>query len=183
MATVQCHNGHHYDDRRHTHCPHCPVPGLKDVQIPGIPVRGLRDAKIPGPQTGPGWLGRAISALSIERLRGTPHENLGGMPRVFISSTFKDLELFRQAAFEAIQSLGGVGENMIYWSADDTEPSGSSVSKVRSSDLMVLILAHRYGYLPKNSSYSITELEYRAAREANVPVLAFIVDGRTPWPP
>ena len=35
MATVQCDNGHHYDDRKHTHCPYCPVPGLKDVRIPG----------------------------------------------------------------------------------------------------------------------------------------------------
>jgi hypothetical protein len=103
--------------------------------------------------------------------------------RVFISSTFKDLEIFRKAAFEAIQSLGGIGEDMIYWSADDREPSDLSISRVRSSDLMVLILAHRYGTIPTGSSYSITELEYRAAREANVPVLAFIVDGKTPWSP
>src|SRR5215472_5815546 len=35
MATVQCHNGHIYDNRKHTHCPYCPVPGLNDVKIPG----------------------------------------------------------------------------------------------------------------------------------------------------
>ena len=81
------------------------------------------------------------------------------MPRVFISSTFKDLEVWRQAAFEAIQSLGGVGENMIYWSADDREPSDLSISRVRSSDALVLILAHRYGFIPSGSSYSITELD------------------------
>jgi hypothetical protein len=54
---------------------------------------------------------------------------------------------------------------------------------VRSSDALVLILAHRYGFIPSGSSHSITELEYRAAREANVPVLAFILDGSIPWPP
>ena len=47
----------------------------------------------------------------------------------------------------------------------------------------MLILAHRYGFIPSGSSYSITELEDRAAREANVPVLAFILDGSIPWPP
>jgi hypothetical protein len=34
MAMVQCQNGHHYDDRKHTHCPYCPAPGLKSVRIP-----------------------------------------------------------------------------------------------------------------------------------------------------
>ena len=55
--------------------------------------------------------------------------------------------------------------------------------RVNSDRLLVLILAHRYGFIPSGSSYSITELEYRAAREANVPVLAFILDGSIPWPP
>jgi FHA domain len=33
MAMVQCENRHFYDNRKHTFCPHCPVPGLK---TPGI---------------------------------------------------------------------------------------------------------------------------------------------------
>jgi hypothetical protein len=39
MAMVQCENRHFYDDSKHTHCPHCPVPGLKDAPIsrPAIP--------------------------------------------------------------------------------------------------------------------------------------------------
>ena len=57
------------------------------------------------------------------------------------------------------------------------------MSRVRGSDLLVLILAHRYGSMPPGSAHSITELEYCAARASNVPVLAFIVDGKTPWLP
>jgi hypothetical protein len=35
MATVQCDaKKHFYDDTKHSHCPHCPVPGLKDAKVP-----------------------------------------------------------------------------------------------------------------------------------------------------
>jgi hypothetical protein len=51
MAMVQCPNGHLYDDRKHTHCPHCPVPGLRDVTIPGTQAAPMSR---PGmPQTEP----------------------------------------------------------------------------------------------------------------------------------
>ena len=122
MAMVQCENGHNYDDRTHTHCPYCPVPGLKDV-----PMSRNRNDR---------GSDETASALNVARLRGALQERSGDMPRVFISSTFKDLEVWRQAAFEAIQSLGGVSENMIYWSADDREPSDLSISRVRSSDAL-----------------------------------------------
>jgi hypothetical protein len=47
MAMVQCRNGHTYDDRKHTHCPYCPVPGLKDVTIPGTQAAPLSRPSIP----------------------------------------------------------------------------------------------------------------------------------------
>jgi len=47
MAMIQCHNGHHYDDRKHTHCPYCPVPGLKDVTIPGTQAAPMSRPDIP----------------------------------------------------------------------------------------------------------------------------------------
>jgi FHA domain len=34
MAVIRCDNGHLYDDGKHTHCPHCPIPGLPDSTIP-----------------------------------------------------------------------------------------------------------------------------------------------------
>jgi hypothetical protein len=186
MAMVQCENRHFYDNRRHTYCPYCPIPGLRgpvrrpplSSDLPGIlPHVSQLHSSDKGK-----FLQRVLARISPGRERELPHP-VNPVPRVFISSTFRDLELFRQAAFEAIQALGAVGENMIYWSADDREPSELSKSKVERSDVLVLILAHRYGTIPPGSSYSVTELEYRAAREANVPVLAFILDSKTPWPP
>jgi hypothetical protein len=47
MATVQCPNGHNYDDRMHTFCPFCSVPGLKDVTIPGTQAAPMSRPGIP----------------------------------------------------------------------------------------------------------------------------------------
>ena len=103
--------------------------------------------------------------------------------RVFISSTSIDLQDYRQAVFRAIQGLGGYADDMIFWSADDRDGTTVSTDRVRQSDVVILLVAHRYGYVPDGSPYSVTELEFRAARDANVPVLAFLVDEDLPWPP
>jgi hypothetical protein len=103
--------------------------------------------------------------------------------RVFISSTFSDLQEYRQAAFDSLQALGVQGDNMVYWSADERSGAELSTDRVRESDLLVLLLAHRYGYIPAGSAFSVTELEYRAARDAGIPVLAFLLDETAPWPP
>jgi hypothetical protein len=104
-------------------------------------------------------------------------------PRVFISSTSIDLQDYRQAAFRAIHALGGYADDMIFWSADERDGATVSTDRVRQSDVLILLLAHRYGYVPDGASYSVTEMEFRAAREAKVPVLAFVLDEDVPWPP
>jgi hypothetical protein len=68
MATVQCPYGHAYDDRMHTHCPHCPVPGLKDVKIPGTQAAPMSRPGIP--RTEP-----------ASRLQGTGAPVRPGMPQ------------------------------------------------------------------------------------------------------
>jgi hypothetical protein len=108
-----------------------------------------------------------------------PLENI----RVFISSTADDLVSYRQAVFSAVQELGGSGEDMVYWSADERRPVDVCLRRVRGADLLVLIVAYRYGYVPEDSEYSMTELEYRAAEDAQIPVLAFFIDPDVPWPP
>jgi hypothetical protein len=103
--------------------------------------------------------------------------------RVFISSTFSDLQEYRRATFEAIQSLGAHGDDMIYWSADERSGTALSLDGVRQCDVVILLRAHRYGYVPSDSTWSVTEMEYSAAREAGVPVLAYFLDDSQPWPP
>jgi len=103
--------------------------------------------------------------------------------RIFISSTFTDLLDYRQAASEAIRGLDHKSDDMIDWSADDRNATNYSIDRVRQSDALILLVAHRYGEVPEGEQYSVTELEYRAARAANVPVFAFFVDPKVPWPP
>src|SRR5205809_4269703 len=106
-----------------------------------------------------------------------------GILRVFISSTFVDLQIYRQSVFNAILSCGFTGEDMIYWTADEREPTAVSVERVRQSDVVILLIAHRYGFIPEGTVHSITEQEYIAARQLDIPVLAFLVDEAVPWPP
>jgi hypothetical protein len=103
--------------------------------------------------------------------------------RIFISSTFEDLREYREATFAAIRSLGHAAEDMLTWSADERTPLTVSLDRVRHSDVVVLLVAHRYGTPPPGKRISITEAEYRAARDAGVPVLAFFLDESVPWPP
>ena len=41
MAMVQCTNGHLYDNGKHTNCPHCPIPGLRDAKVPGTQAASM----------------------------------------------------------------------------------------------------------------------------------------------
>jgi hypothetical protein len=77
MAMIQCHNGHHYDDRKHTHCPYCPVPGLKDVTIPGTQAAPMSRPGIP--QTEP-----ASQRGAGAPIRGGGSTDRGGTPGVTV---------------------------------------------------------------------------------------------------
>lgn len=105
------------------------------------------------------------------------------MLRVFISSTYQDLLDHRQAVTEAIRGLDLHADGMDAWSADDRDTATYSLDRVKQADVYVLLLAHRYGSVPEGTRWSVTELEYRAARDAKVPVLAFFLDEQVPWPP
>jgi hypothetical protein len=105
------------------------------------------------------------------------------IPRIFISSTFEDLQNFREATFEAIHSVGAYGDDMIYWSADERSGKTHSIERVRQCDLLILIVAHRYGYVPAGEDISVTQQEFRAAQAGRIPILAFFVDEEAPWPP
>jgi hypothetical protein len=68
MAMVQCSNGHTYDNRVHTHCPFCPVPGLRDVNIPStqaapISARGVPPTE-PASLRGAGSQSRGVGTQS-----------------------------------------------------------------------------------------------------------------------
>lgn len=102
---------------------------------------------------------------------------------VFISSSYYDLVEYRESVHAAIRKLRNHADDMIFWSADERSAAIVSSENVRHADLMILILAHKYGSIVANETRSFTHVEYDTARQANVPVLAFFLDPLFPWPP
>jgi hypothetical protein len=108
----------------------------------------------------------------------------GGLSvRVFVASTYDDLLSYRAAATRSILTSGNLSEDMLFWPAEESPPLDVSLRKVRSCNLLILLIAHRYGKSPEGQNVSITELEFREAVAQGIPVLAFSVNPTYPWPP
>lgn len=106
--------------------------------------------------------------------------------RVFISSTAIDLKDHRKAAEDAILRLEHLPIGMEYSGATAQLPLELCKEKVLSSDVVVVIVAHRYGWVPNDEQggdgkKSITWYEVEAALAEGIPVLAYLVDLKHPW--
>ncbi|MBI1748678.1 MAG: SUMF1/EgtB/PvdO family nonheme iron enzyme [Acidobacteria bacterium] len=103
---------------------------------------------------------------------------------VFISSTYLDLTVERQAVEKAITRLNEtIPIAMEVFSSSPDTPYETCMKKVAESDIYVGIFAHRYGSIPSGHEQSMTALEYRKAIELHKPVLiyfTFTSEGDTP---
>ena len=114
------------------------------------------------------------------------------MPKVFISSTSEDLKPCREAARDAALQAGFEPVMMEYFNAQgQAAPYKACMEKVAGCDVVVAIVAHRYGWTPPDQpgpkakrTKSITRLECEKARKLEPPreVLAFLVDEKYSWP-
>ncbi|WDP91658.1 MAG: DUF4062 domain-containing protein [Desulfobacter sp.] len=107
------------------------------------------------------------------------------MARIYVSSTFSDLEAHRKEVCLALKRLGHEDVAMEYYVAEDKRPVDRCLEDVASCDVYVGIFAYRYGFVPiKNNphGYSITEMEYRKALETHIPCLMFLMSEEAPWP-
>ncbi|MFD1468715.1 DUF4062 domain-containing protein [Hymenobacter caeli] len=95
--------------------------------------------------------------------------------QVFISSTFSDLQLERQAAVEAVLRSGHISAGMELFSAGNESQLEIIKRWIDESDVYMLILGGRYGSIEKKSGLSYTEIEYRYAVEKNKPVFSIVV--------
>ena len=106
------------------------------------------------------------------------------MNRVFVSSTFNDLQAHRSAVREGIRQLGLVDVSMENLGARDERPKDECLRIVQDeSEIFVGIYAHRYGFVPQGDDKSITESEYEAATVTNLPRFIYLVDPDHPWRP
>ena len=122
----------------------------------------------------------------MESRRQPPPER-GRAMKVYISSTFSDLREYRAAAADVLRKLGHDVRGMEIYVAEGSRPVDVCEADARSCDVLVLLLAWRYGYVPTSQSrvppLSITELEYLAALSSSTTeVLPFLVGAEAPWP-
>src|SRR5262249_45758287 len=92
--------------------------------------------------------------------------------QVFVSSTYTDLVLERQAAVEAILSAGHIPAGMELFAAGDEEQMKVIHDWIDDSDVYMLILGGRYGSVDKKSGKSYTQLEYESAVKRAKPLFA-----------
>ncbi|MDZ7261212.1 MAG: DUF4062 domain-containing protein, partial [candidate division KSB1 bacterium] len=123
-------------------------------------------------------------------------------PFVFISSTVEDLKPYRQAVRDAALRAKFFPEMQEYFAAEGLRPPlAECLKKVDECDLLVVIVAYRYGWIPEDQPLgdsvkegkeqrrkpagarkSITWLECERAQVRGKEVLAFMVDPQYDWP-
>jgi formylglycine-generating enzyme required for sulfatase activity len=101
--------------------------------------------------------------------------------KAFVASTFKDLKDHRAHVINALEYAGFSVDPMEKWPASAEEPKVFSPERVAGSSLCVLLVGWRRGFVPEGEQLSITQIEYKAAREQNIDVLIYILDDRAKW--
>ena len=101
--------------------------------------------------------------------------------KVFVSSTFIDLVIYRKAVAEALERLGLELGRMEAFGARPQDPMEVCLTEIEASELFVGVYAHRYGFIPTNSTFSITELEFDHATFHRRPTFCFFLDETFPW--
>jgi hypothetical protein len=104
--------------------------------------------------------------------------------KVYLSSTFRDLELFRTAAARSLRRIGKQVIEMEDYVAADERPVDKCLRDVAACDVYVGIFAHRYAFVPEQNnpeSKSITELEYRHAMSLKKPCFIFLLAEDAHW--
>jgi hypothetical protein len=109
---------------------------------------------------------------------------------VFISSTSRDLEAYRNVVTKTILKLGLHPIIMEAFNTTDANALQLCYDKVQEADIFIGIYAHRYGYVPSpevtlrtvsgeirtgDGQTSITHFEYLWALERGLPALIFVI--------
>lgn len=95
--------------------------------------------------------------------------------RVFISST-SELQAYREVVRKQVESCSMFPEMYENWSQSNAYPRDMCCERVLGADVLICILGARYGYVEPCWDMSMTEIEYRVAIQAGIPVLVYILD-------
>lgn len=95
--------------------------------------------------------------------------------QVFVSSTYEDLKVDRQAAVSAILKAGHIPAGMELFTSGDKSQMDTIRRWIDESDVYMLILGGRYGSVEPTTGVSYTELEYDYALELEKPLFAVVI--------
>lgn len=101
--------------------------------------------------------------------------------KVFLSSTALDLGAYRNVADDTILRMSQEAVVMERFGPLPGEPVAECERKAQECDVVVCVVAHRYGFVPDKGKGSITRREVEAAKAAGRHVLVWIVADDYPW--
>ena len=122
--------------------------------------------------------------IDVQFYKGSANQTL--QLKIYLSSTFVDLEQHREKIYRGLRALRHDVVAMEDYVAADQRPVDQCLKDVRDADVYVGVFAWRYGYVPKDDNpegRSITELELREAERLKKPRLIFLLKNTAPWPP
>jgi hypothetical protein len=96
--------------------------------------------------------------------------------RVFVSSTYVDMQPYREAIRNALNKADCVPYGMERFGAASISPLEKCYEELEKSQIYLCALGMKYGSIDDNTQKSYTELEYEKARELGKPILAFLID-------
>ena len=94
--------------------------------------------------------------------------------RVFISST-SDMKPFRHVVKERVEACEMYPDMYENWGQGNKYPRDMCCQHVLQADIFVCILGARYGFVEPMWDKSMTEIEYRIALNAGIPILIYII--------
>lgn len=108
----------------------------------------------------------------IELISNTP-KNHNDVLKVFISST-SDMKAYRDVIRERVLALGMYPDMYEMWGQGNDYPRDMCCKHVLDSDIFICILGSKYGFVEPIWNKSMTEVEYRIASNAGIPILIYI---------
>ncbi|RCV86942.1 TIR domain-containing protein [Billgrantia montanilacus] len=105
------------------------------------------------------------------------------MPRpltVFLCSTYADLSEERDRVLDAVRRLQLQHDSMEFFGARANLPIETCLAEVRRSDVLVVVVGHRYGSFVPELGVSFSEAEYREGQRLGKPCLVYLRDENAP---
>lgn len=110
----------------------------------------------------------------LELINNKKDKSSNNVLKVFISST-SDLKDYREIIKERVLKLGMYPDMYEMWGQDNDYPRDMCCKHVLESDIFICILGPKYGFIEPIWDKSMTEIEYRIATNAGIPILVYIM--------